>query len=56
MTPQLAQHALTPKNCRECFERDPDAYLGGALLDLDLDGEAVEGRRPGWERGRRDPE
>lgn len=22
------------ENCRDCFERDPDAYLGGALLDL----------------------
>lgn len=32
------------ENCRECFERDPDAYLGGALLDLDS--EAEHGRRP----------
>jgi NTE family protein len=39
------------ENCRECFERDPDAYLVGALLDLD--GKAGEGRRPGRARARR---
>lgn len=42
------------ENCRECFERDPDAYLGGALLDLD--GEAGEGTRPRRARRRRGPE
>jgi len=30
------------ENCRDCFERDPDAYLGGGLLAL-----PVEGRKGG---------
>ena len=36
------------ENCRECFERDPDAYLRGALLDLDGEtaDEGREGRGP----------
>lgn len=42
------------ENCRECFQRDPDAYLGGALLDLD--GETGEGRGPGRARRTRAPD
>jgi len=37
------------ENCRECFERDPDAYLAGALFDLDS--EVGRGRRPRRIRG-----
>jgi len=40
------------ENCRECFERDPDAYVGGVLFDLAR--KVGPARRPARTRG--DPE
>lgn len=41
------------ENCRDCFERDPAAYLGGALLELG--GEAGDAPRSGRARRRPGP-